>query len=242
MFDFTGKTAVVTGATQGIGFACASMLSECGAKVFINGASSMEKCEKAAAQIKNAYPVLADLTKPNGIERLYRETKDADILVVNASIQYKRPWDEFTEEEFNAQMNCNVKASYWLIRKYYPYMKQQGWGRIVTIGSVNQYNNHPELALYGATKAAQLKLVQNIAPYIAPYGVTINNIAPGAIETPRNDAALRDKQFKQKVIGSIPMGYIGKPNDIAPMLLFLCSDAARYITGADIVIDGGMCL
>lgn len=240
MFDLKGKTALVTGSTQGIGFEIAKILSKNGAKVYINGSSSMEKCKKAAEKIENACPVCADLTNGENIEKLYKETGDVDILVLNASIQYKRKWDEFTEEEFDIQFNCNVKASYLLIRKYYPYMKKRGWGRIVTIGSVNQYNNHPELSLYGMTKAAQLKLVQNIAPLIAPYGVTINNVAPGAINTPRNNEALSDETFKQKVIDSIPAGYVGEPIDVAPMILLLCSDEARYITGADVTIDGGM--
>ena len=127
-----------------------------------------------------------------------------------------------------------------LIRKYSPYMVDKKWGRIITIGSVNQYNNHKQLSLYGVSKAAQLKLVQNIAPQLAPYGVTINNIAPGAIDTPRNGDALKDKEFYKKVVSSIPCGYLGKPEDIAPSVLLLASNEGRYITGADLVIDGGM--
>ena len=121
-------------------------------------------------------------------------------------------------------------------------MKDKGWGRIVTIGSTNQYNQHPQLSLYGMTKAAQFKMVQNFAPFLAPYGITINNIAPGAIETPRNEEALSDEEFKSKVIKSIPCGYIGKPEDISPAVLLLCSEEGRYITGAEIKIDGGMSL
>ena len=119
-------------------------------------------------------------------------------------------------------------------------MKKKKWGRIVTIGSANQYNNHPELSIYGVTKAAQMKLVQNIAPFIAPYGITINNIAPGAIETPRNDEALSDNEFRKKVENSIPVGYIGSADDMNAAALLLCSDEGRYITGSEIVVDGGM--
>ncbi len=242
MFDLTGKTALVTGSTQGIGFAIAKCLSKHGAKVFVHGSSSMEKCKKASEQIENSIPVCANLLKLDDIERLYEKTGDVDILVLNASIQYKRKWDEFTLEEYDAQMDCNVKSSYLLIKKYSKAMKENGWGRIVTIGSVNQYNQHPELALYGMSKAAQLKLIQNIAPFLAPYGVTVNNVAPGAINTPRNEEALNDKEFKQKVENSIPCGYIGEPEDISPAVLLLCSDEGRYITGTDLVIDGGMML
>lgn len=240
MFDLSGKTALITGATQGIGFEIAKVLSEHGAFVYINGASSEEKCKKASEQIKNSAPVRADLCKMSDIDAMYEKTGDVDILVLNASIQYKRKWNEFTEEEFDAQFDCNIKSTYYLIKKYSPKMAEKKNGRIVTIGSVNQYNNHPELSLYGVTKAAQMKLVENIAPSLAPYGVTVNNVAPGAINTPRNTTALSDGDFLKKVEASIPCGYVGTPSDIAPAVLYLCSDEARYITGSEIIIDGGM--
>ena len=242
MFDLSNKTALVTGSTQGIGFEIAKTLSEYGAKVFINGASSMEKCIVASEKIKNSAPVQANLLKTEDIDNLYSVTGDVDILVLNASIQYKRTWDGYSEEEYDTQMNCNLKSTYRLIKMYSDGMKKRGWGRIVTIGSVNQYNHHPELSIYGVTKAAQKAMVENIAVQLAPFGITINNVAPGAIDTPRNKEALSDAEFKNKVISSIPCGYIGEAEDIAPAVLLLCSDEGRYITGAEIKIDGGMSL
>lgn len=242
MFDLSGKTALVTGSTQGIGFAIAKLLSEHGARVFVCGSENMEKCKAASEKIKNATPVVANLLKEDAADRLYGQTGDVDILVLNASIQYKRDWDEFSLEEYDIQMNCNVKSSYLLIKKYAEGMKKKGWGRIVAIGSTNQYNQHPKLSLYGVSKAAQLKLVQNIAPALAPYGITVNNVAPGAINTPRNEKDLSDADFKKKVEGMIPCGYIGEAEDVSPAVLLLCSEEGRYITGSDLKIDGGMSL
>ena len=242
MFDLSGKTALVTGSTQGIGFEIALLLAKQGARVFVSGADSMEKCIKACEKIPNSVPVRANLLKTEDIDRMYEETGNIDILVLNASIQYKRKWDEFTLDEYDIQMNCNVKSSYLLIKKYAEGMKKKRWGRIVTIGSVNQYNQHPELSLYGVTKVAQKKMTENFAPLFAPYGITINNIAPGCIETPRNADALSNETIRKKIINNIPCGYIGQAQDISPAVLLLCSDEGRYITGAEIKIDGGMSL
>ena len=240
MFDLTGKKALVTGSTQGIGFAIADMLAKQGATVYINGASSVEKCAAASKKIPNSVPVRANLLKRDEIDALYEATGGVDILVLNASIQYKRSWDCYTDEEFDAQFDCNLKSTYYMIKKYAPYMQKNKWGRIVTIGSVNEYNNHPELSVYGITKAAQMKLVENFAPFLAQYGITLNNVAPGAISTPRNTEALKDEAYNKKVIASIPAGYVGEPEDVAPAVLLLCSEEGRYITGSEIIADGGM--
>ncbi len=242
MFDLKGKKALVTGSSQGIGKEIAKLLADRGAEVYVHGAKMSEKLKNAKEYAGAARAVEADLFLSGSADKLYEQTGDVDILILCASIQIKKPWNTFTEKEFDDHINCNLKSSYFIIKKYADAMIKKGWGRIVTIGSVNQYNNHPELAIYGMTKAAQFKLVQNIAPILAPYGVTINNIAPGAIETPRNDAALADEAFRKKVEASIPMGYVGAPTDINGTALLLCSDEGRYITGSDIIVDGGMSL
>lgn len=242
MFDLTGKTALVTGSTQGIGLAIAKTLAEQGAKVFIHGATSMEKCLRACEQVKNATPVVANLLCDADLDKLYEATGDVDILVLNASVQYKRAWNEFSDEEYENQMNCNVKSTYKLICKYAPAMRANKWGRIVTLGSVNQYNQHPELSLYGVTKAAQYKMVRNFAPIFAPDGVTINNVAPGAISTPRNAAVTDDPALKASVEAKIPAGRFGTSEEISPAVLLLCSNEGAYITGTEIVIDGGLAL
>ncbi len=242
MFDLKGKKALITGSSQGIGKEIAKVLADHGAMVFVHGTKNSEKLEKAKEYAGAVASVTANLFLPDCADKLYAQTGDIDILILCASIQEKKPWDAYTEKDFDAHINCNLKSSYFLMKKYAEGMKKNGWGRIVTIGSVNQYNNHPELSLYGMTKAAQFKLVQNIAPLVAPYGITVNNIAPGAIETPRNDKALADDSFRKKVEASIPVGYVGAPTDINGAVLLLCSCEGRYITGSEIIVDGGMCL
>ena len=119
-------------------------------------------------------------------------------------------------------------------------MKNQKWGRIVTIGSVQQAKPHKDMLVYAATKAAQLSMVENLSKQLAPFNITVNNVAPGVIKTPRNFDALADKQYEKQVLSNIPCGYAGEPKDCAPQVLLLCSDEGRYITGENIFIDGGM--
>ncbi len=241
MFDLHGKRALVTGSTQGIGKAAAKILAQQGATVIIHGSTSMEKCIRAARDIPGKVETaLADLSRPDCAEELYQQTGDVDILVLNASVQIRKSWDEITGEEFDFQINTNLKASLALMQKYVPHMKLQHWGRIVTVGSVQQYTPNPAMAVYAAGKCAQMSFVHNIGKQLAPYGVTLNNLSPGVIATPRNDAALSDAEYAAKVMAGIPMGYAGEPEDCAGTILLLCSEEGRYITGADFIVDGGM--
>ncbi len=241
MFNLNGKRALVTGSTQGIGKAIAKALSEQGATVIVHGSSSMEKCQKAAKEMSGSPELaVADLSKSDCAEKLYEQTGDVDILVLNASVQVRKAWDEITEEEFDFQINTNLKASLALIQKYAPHMKEQNWGRIVTVGSVQQYKPHKDMAVYAASKCGQMSLVTNLGKQLAPFGITINNLSPGVIATPRNDAALSDEEYRTKVIAGIPAGCAGTAEDCAGAAVLLCSEAGRYIVGTDVIVDGGM--
>lgn len=240
MFDLSGKTALVTGSSQGIGKEIAKALCGAGATVYVHGRAVTDKLKEAAKYVGTDKIVCADLLETDAADKLYSQTGNVDILILNASIQIKKSWDSYTEEEFDKHINCNLKSSYFLIKKYISSMKENKWGRIVTIGSTNQYNNHPMLSIYGVTKVAQFKMVENIAPFVAPFGITINNVAPGAIETPRNDEVLSNDTYKRKVEATIPTGYIGDAKDMNGAILLLCSNEGRYITGSEIIVDGGM--
>ncbi len=241
MFDLTGKTALVTGSSQGIGKAIAALLASQGAKVFVHASSSLEKAQKAASEMNGETAcVVGNLANTDEVENLYKQTGDVDILVLNASAQIRNPWDKVTPEEMEMQLGVNVKANYRLIQLYQPKMKKNGWGRIVTIGSVQQRVPHKDMPLYAASKCAVMSLVENLAKQFAPFGITVNNMSPGVIDTPRNSAALSDPEYNKKVMSGIPMGYAGLPEDCAPAVLLLCSDEGRYITGTNLDVDGGM--
>ena len=240
MTDFKGKKVLITGSTQGIGLEIAKQFSNCGAVVYINGAVSEEKLNNAVKAVPNSRPALCDLSKPECAETLYKITGDIDILILNASIQYRRAWDEIADEEFDRQMTVNFKSSLKLIQKYVPYMQTQKWGRIVTVGSVQQAKPHKDMLVYAASKAAQHNMVMNLAKQLAPFNITVNNVAPGVIETPRNFEALADEEYAKMVLAGIPCGHTGEAKDCAGIMLLLCSDGGKYITGENIFIDGGM--
>lgn len=240
MFDLTGKTALVTGSTQGIGFAAAACLAKQGASVFVHGATSVAKTAAAAAKIPGAKAVCVNLSDKDAAKKLFCATGSVDILVCNASVQFRKKWEEITQEEIETQLQVNFAATLGLIQNYAPHMKEKHWGRIVTVGSVQQYKPHKDMAVYAASKAAQMSLVKNLAKQLAPFGITVNNLSPGVIATPRNEEALNDADYKKQVLSGIPCGYAGKAEDCAAPLLLLVSSEGHYITGADLVVDGGM--
>lgn len=242
MFEVEGKKVLVTGSTQGIGRAIATEFAKNSAIVYVHG-SRREKTERAACDIgMGVKPVFANLSEDNCAEQLYGQTGDVDILILNASVQFRKPWKEITEEEFALQINVNFRSSLALIQKYVPYMRQNHWGRIITVGSVQQFVPHKDMLVYAASKEAQFSMVKNLAKQIASDYITVNNIAPGVIATPRNEEALNDAEYARQVMSNIPMGYAGLAEDCVGAVILLASEAGRYITGANITIDGGMSL
>ncbi len=236
------RKALVTGSTQGIGKAIAARLVRDGYSVIVHCSRDLGKAERVRDEIGAHGAVVCDLSDRAQVAALYGKTGAVDVLVLNASVQYKQRWQEVTEREADAQLEVNVLSTLRLMQAYYPDMKQNGFGRIITIGSVNQHRQHPELALYAATKCAVMSLVRNIAKEVAPFGVTVNNVSPGAIATPRNAAVYDDPATRSKVEACIPAGRFGTPGDCAGIVAFLAGDESVYITGADLRVDGGMSL
>ena len=137
------------------------------------------------------------------------------------------------------QLNCNYLSALQLIQAAASHMKQQNWGRIVTIGSVQQAKPHPDMLVYSASKAALENTARSLSLQLAPYGITVNNVAPGVIATDRNAQALSDEAYAKIVRDSIPCGFYGEPEDCAGIVSLLCSEEGRYINGQDIFVDGG---
>ena len=231
---------LITGSTQGIGKALAVAFIKAGHQVCVHCSKDIEKAERIRKAIGASQAVVCDLSNMDEVNGLYEKTGAVDCLILNASVQYKELWQDITDETFNKQFDINVKSTLKLIQAYYPAMKEKGFGRIVTIGSVNQYRQHSELSVYAATKCAVMKFVETIAKQVAPFGVTVNNVSPGAIATPRNESVYNDEEKRKAVEKCIPMGRFGTPEDCVGTVLMLCSEQGSYITGTDIVIDGGM--
>lgn len=249
-FCVTGKTALVTGSSQGIGRAIALALAEHGANVVVNCRSNLNLSKQTIDDVRKMgvnvwlwkYDLSSETITRDFNEFIQKNEINIDILVLNASIQIRKEWNEVTMSEFNSQINVNLRASLELIQCCVPYMERKGWGRIVTLGSVQQNRPSKQMIVYAASKAAQSNMVKNLAWLLGDKGITINNLVPGVIATIRNEEVLSNSQIKEKVKQKIPLHYIGEPQDLASAALLLCSDAGRYITGADILVDGGMSL
>lgn len=237
------KKAFVTGSSRGIGRAIAIRLAKDGYKVIVHGADNCIKAEETKNIIEqnggSAEIIISDLTDLEKTRELCEKVREVDVLVLNASLQYRTPWKEITTKACYEQLNCNFVSSMMLIQAAAGHMQKMGWGRIITVGSVQEAKPHPDMLVYSASKAAQTNMVKSLSLQLAKDGITVNNVAPGVIYTDRNVEALSDSEYAKKVTESIPVGFYGQPQDCAGIVSLLCSDEGRYITGQNIFVDGG---
>lgn len=238
------KKALITGGSRGIGRSIAIRLAKEGYEVFVNYVSDAKSAAKVKEEIESAGGkctiIEADLCKTDCAEKLFAASGNVDVLVLNASIQYRNKWENITVSEFETQINCNLRASLLLIQKYAPGMTESGWGRIITIGSVQERKPHPDMLVYSASKSALTTMAQSLALQLAGTGITVNSVAPGVIYTDRNIEALSDEAYANEIKAKIPVGFWGEPDDCAETISYLCSDGANYVTGQNIFVDGGM--
>jgi glucose 1-dehydrogenase len=250
LFSLSGRRALVTGSSRGIGAAIAEALAEAGADVVIHCTHDSEAARQVAAGAAalgvRAPFVAADLAQDGAAKELFHAAVAAlgglDIVVLNASLQIPRDWLSITRGELEQQVAVDYRSSLELLQLAAPMMCERRWGRLLTIGSVQEAKPHPQMLVYSSLKNAQTGLILSLAKQLAPHGVTANNLAPGVIDTDRTRSRLTDAAYVQRVVAAIPAGCIGAPADCAGAALLLCSDAGRYITGQNLFVDGGMSL
>ena len=246
-FRLTGRTALVTGARREIGRAIALGLAGAGARLAVHHAGTPQERSDAEDVVReiqalgsDARAFGQDFTQDDAGHRLAATVTTwaaVDILVLNASIELAEDFRHITREHFDRQVAVNLRTTLELLQDLVPPMAERGWGRVVTIGSIQQERPHPSMFVYAGSKAAQLNWTLSLARQFGGQGVTVNNLAPGAILTARN----RDQMVREgeALVQRIPAGRLGRPDDLVGAAMLLCSDAGRYINGANLFVDGG---
>jgi 3-oxoacyl-[acyl-carrier protein] reductase len=237
MTNMTNRTAFVTGASRGIGRACAQALGEAGVRVVL-GARDTKKLEEAAMQIPGATCVALDLASPESIKEAFAKAGKIDILVNNAGITKDGLAMRMKKDDWDAVLATNLTGAFLAIQQVLPAMLKERWGRIINISSIVAETGNPGQSNYVASKAGLIGLTKSLAQEIASRNVTVNAVAPGFIETDMT-AGLSD-EVKNTLLAHVPLRRFGKPEDVAAAVRFLASDDASYITGHVLDVNGGM--
>jgi len=244
-----GKVALVTGSSKGIGRGIAVRFAQEGADVVINYNSDPKGAEEAVAEAKaagqRAVAIQANLGAVADVSRLVSDAVAAmgrlDVLVNNAGIEKHAAFWDVTEEDFDKVIDVNLKGVFFATQAMVRHLRDTGRrGRIVNISSVHEELPFPNFAAYCASKGGLRMLARTLSVELGALGITINNIAPGAIETPINMALLHDQQKLTSLLSQIPLGRLGQPSDVASLATFLASDESAYVTGTTFTIDGGL--
>jgi NAD(P)-dependent dehydrogenase (short-subunit alcohol dehydrogenase family) len=247
--DLKGKVAIITGARRGMGRSHAIALAKEGAKVVVSDIS-LEDCQKVADEIKKmkgeAMAIKCDVTKKEEVEEMVRKTIEKwgkiDILVNNAGICDFKPFLEMKEEDWDRTIDINLKGYFLVAQAVAKEMVKRKSGVIINIASVAMGQigiGFPALTHYCASKGAIVAMTEAMALELAPYNIRVNAISPGAIETPMIDPLKKDPKAMEGMLARIPLHRVGKPEEVSNLVLFLASDASSYMTGSDVVIDGG---
>jgi len=247
MSELTGKVAIVTGASKGIGAEIAKSLGAAGAAVVVNYASSKEGAERVVAEITGkggkAVAVQGDVSKAADVQRLFKETQKTfgslDVLVNNAGVYKFEPLEAVTEEEFHRQFNTNVLGLLLATREAVKYFGTQG-GSVINIGSVARRLTPPTSSVYSATKGGVDAVTAVLSKELGPRKIRVNSINPGGVETEGvHTMGIIGTDFQKEMIAATPLGRFGQPDDIAPIAVFLASENSGWLTGETLLASGG---
>lgn len=244
-----GKVAVVTGSSQGIGQAIAVRLAQEGADIVIDYRSHPEGAQETLAKVEAAgrkgYIVKADLGVVSDVRQMVAEGIQnfgkIDILVNNAGLEKNASFWEVTEADYDSVINVNLKGVFFATQAIVQHlMETKRTGKIINISSVHEELPFPHFTSYCASKGGVKMMMRNLAVELGPLGITINNVAPGAIETPINTKLMNDPEKLGALLKNIPLGRLGQPQDVAGLVAFLASSDADYVTGTTLFVDGGL--
>ena len=249
MSRFAGKVAIVTGASSGIGQSIAIRLGSEGAAVVVDFLSHPDAANETKTKIEAAggkvIVVHADVSQladvQNLVDEAWSQLGGCDILVNNAGVERNAPFWQVTEADYDLVMNTNLKGAFFLTQRFVQkLMEAKKPGRVINISSVHEDMVFPNFATYCAAKGGMRMLMRDLAMELGPHGITLNNVAPGAIATPINTQLLSNPTELKALLNNIPLGRMGTPEEVAALVAFLASDEAAYITGSTYVVDGGL--
>ena len=247
LFDLTGKVAVVTGSSRGIGRAIAERMAEHGAKVVVTS-RKLDACEEVVKAIKDkdgeAIALACNISRKEELQKLVDDTTKRwggiDVLVCNAAVNpYYGPSIAMPDDAYDKVMNSNVRSNFWLCNMVLPQMAQRGGGSVIIISSIAGIVGSSTLGVYGLSKAADMALARNLCAEWGPKNIRANCIAPGLIRTDFAKALWDDPKVYEQTVKVYPLRRIGEPDEIAGAAVFLAGPSGSYMTGQTIVIDGG---